>query len=199
MADVPAWPSYQVGPEDSIFALGVVSVNFARFEYAFTWMFTVVSGIHEDFARMTLARVGLLACSQLLGSMIEKREWPDGAKELVRYFLKATKTLAENRNKLLHSNLIPGWEKDVTLYQVSRQGTMNQLQMSVGEIRQVADDLERYFIFAQTLANAVAINVLRMDQKAGFFAPFPWPDKPPLPIPLQPLRVPDSPYRSPGP
>lgn len=131
--------------------------------------------------------------------MIEKSDWPEGATELVRYFLKATKILAENRNTLLHSNLIHGWEKDTTLYQVSRQGTVNHLQMSVGEIRQVADDMERYFIFAQTLANAVAINVLRMDEKAGFFAPFPWPDKPPLPTPLRPLQVTDTQYRSPGP
>ena len=98
MADVPAWPSYPVGPEDSIFALGVVSVNFARFEYAFTWLLTVVSGLHEDFARITLARVGLLTSTQLLDSMIEKKDWPDGAIELIRYFLKATKILAENRN-----------------------------------------------------------------------------------------------------
>jgi len=201
MADVPAWPSYPVGPEDSIFALGVVSVNFARFEYAFTWLLTVVSGLHEDFARITLARVGLLTSTQLLDSMIEKKDWPDGAIELIRYFLKATKILAENRNTLLHSNLIQGWEKDATLYHVSRQGTMIQLQMSVDQIRQVADDLEQYFIFAQTVANAVAVNVSQAgQQEAALFAPFPWPDKPPLPIPLRaPLQGPDRRNRSPSP
>jgi hypothetical protein len=201
MADVPAWPSYEVGPEDSIFALGVVSVNFARFEYAFTWLFSVVSGLHEDFARITLARVGLLTCSQLLGSMIEKKDWPDGATELIRYFLKATKILVENRNTLLHSNLIQGWEKDATLYHVSRQGTMIQLQMSVDQIRQVADDLERYFIFAQTVANAVAVNVSQAAQReAGLFGPFPWPNKLPLPTPIQPLPPgPDRRNKSHGP
>jgi hypothetical protein len=69
-----------------MFPLGVLSVNFARFEYAFPWMFTVVSGLHEDFARVTLARVRLPTCSQLLGSMIEKKDWPDGATELIHYF-----------------------------------------------------------------------------------------------------------------
>ena len=28
------WPAYQAGPKESIFAMGVASVNYARLEYA---------------------------------------------------------------------------------------------------------------------------------------------------------------------
>jgi hypothetical protein len=39
METASAWPQYQTGPHDSIVALGVVSVNYANFERAITWVF----------------------------------------------------------------------------------------------------------------------------------------------------------------
>lgn len=32
IAPEPIWPNYEVGPRKIVFALGVVSINFARFE-----------------------------------------------------------------------------------------------------------------------------------------------------------------------
>ena len=52
METVVAWPSYQTGPHDSIFALGVVSVNYANFERAATWIFAAVCCVPEEYARI---------------------------------------------------------------------------------------------------------------------------------------------------
>lgn len=45
------WPVYLTGPSDSMHALGVVSVNFANFERAVTWMFAAIAQKSEDDAR----------------------------------------------------------------------------------------------------------------------------------------------------
>ena len=45
------WPRYQAGHQESLHALGVVSVNFANFERAVTWVFAAVAKKSEDDAR----------------------------------------------------------------------------------------------------------------------------------------------------
>jgi hypothetical protein len=38
MAAESIWPNYEIGPHKIVFALGVVSINFAHFEWVITWM-----------------------------------------------------------------------------------------------------------------------------------------------------------------
>jgi hypothetical protein len=53
-SDPSAWPSYQIGPRDSVFALGVASVNYAGLEF-------VVGYVPRDFRANpeTVRQVGL--------------------------------------------------------------------------------------------------------------------------------------------
>jgi hypothetical protein len=42
MTDPTEWPEYDVGPRESVFALGVASINYARLEFAFSGVFAKV-------------------------------------------------------------------------------------------------------------------------------------------------------------
>jgi hypothetical protein len=50
-----AWPDYDVGPHDAVFAIGVASINYARLEFAFSGLFAKVLGITNSQAWEILA------------------------------------------------------------------------------------------------------------------------------------------------
>jgi hypothetical protein len=50
----PIWPNYEVGPHKIVFALGVVSINLARFERVITWMLAATTGYEETEAETIL-------------------------------------------------------------------------------------------------------------------------------------------------
>jgi hypothetical protein len=54
IAPDPIWPNHEVGPHKIVFALGVVSINFARFERVITWMLAATTGCEETEAETIL-------------------------------------------------------------------------------------------------------------------------------------------------
>jgi hypothetical protein len=114
------WPSYQTGPQDSIFALGVASVNYANFERTVTWVFAAVSRLPEEYARMIHARVGTTACMTLIEQMLNRREWPHEPDDLVRHFLAASHVLIQSRNLLMHSVVVHSGDERANLYRTPR-------------------------------------------------------------------------------
>jgi hypothetical protein len=148
MIDALDWPAYPTGPKDSTFALGVVSINFANFERAQTWVFAAVSGVPEETARMIHARVNATACVDLTKQIIARRtNWPSEAADHVAHFTTASRTLVANRNLLMHSVMTDGWQGKAALYRTSRKGERQMLSASLDQIRAVADNLVAYFNF----------------------------------------------------
>jgi hypothetical protein len=191
MADATGWPNYAVAPSDSVFALGVVSINYARFERAVTWVFAAVSGMSEEYAAIIMARSNASDRAQLIRQMIAKPDWPKDASDseiaidLIRHFLKAADILVKNRNFLVHSNMIHGTKDRAALYSTSKKGSTILVERTCDEIRQVADDLNTYFYFGLALANSIAVKVRHADLAAGVVVFHAWPEKPILPNPFQ--------------
>jgi hypothetical protein len=179
----PKWPVYLTGPDESMHALGVVSVNFANFERAMTWVLAAVAPMAEDDAGAIL-RKNPRTCAERIESATHARAWSGTVSDLVRHFVEATSTLIDNRNLLMHSVVTAGPNNMSNLYRTSRGGEMQTVEATTDQIRAVADDLHRYFSFARTLANCIAVKIDGADRKTGAFVSLDWPDKPRLPIPL---------------
>jgi hypothetical protein len=164
--------------------LGVVSINFANFEQSQIWVFAAVGAIPETAARMIHAKTGSAACTELIAQIIGKRtDWSPVPIDLVRHFVNASRVLVGNRNILMHSVMTDGWQGKAALYRTSKKGERQMLSATVEQIRAVADDLVTYFYFGHALANRIAI--LNQPQSSEGAVHPPWPDKPPLPIPLE--------------
>jgi hypothetical protein len=140
-----------------------------------------VSNLSEDFSRLTFARIGMQACLTLINQMLESCNWEPAAMDRLHHFISAARILADNRNLLIHSNLVHGWRGTTTFYRVSKQGKRIQFDADLSAIRRAADDLNEYFWFGHKLANAIAVHVLKLDEAAGVIGQAPWPDIPPLP------------------
>src|SRR2546423_9968547 len=104
------WPAYEVAPEDSVFALGVVSINYARFERTHVWMLAAVANMREDQATIIAARTNASERARLIETFFERREWPPETAAAIKHYLKAMDVLIQSRNVLIHSNMVRGTE-----------------------------------------------------------------------------------------
>ena len=78
----PAWPTYEIGPNDSIFAIGVASINFARLEYALSLLFSTVTDIPLDLTNGLFPKIGNDTRTALIMRALEKKKkWPNKKKQ----------------------------------------------------------------------------------------------------------------------
>jgi hypothetical protein len=110
------WPNYEVGPHKIVFAIGVVSINFARFERAITWMLAATTGCEEIEAETILRPLPPAERLRRLKTAIEKKRWPQVAHSLIDHFFDGAQVLVGNRNVLLHSNIIPDVNETARLF-----------------------------------------------------------------------------------
>jgi hypothetical protein len=184
------WPTYEVAPEDSVYALGVVSINYARFERTHVWMLAAVANMKEDQAAIITARTNATERARLIDTFFERREWPADAAAAIRHYLKAMNILIQSRNVLIHSNMVTGTENRTAIYSLSKQGRHNLFQATLEEIRAVADGLETYFNFGLMLANYIATEIHAMAHEAGMLAISQVPRLPELPVHIDPNQRP---------
>ena len=178
------WPTYQMTHHASVHALGVVSVNFANYERAVTWVFAAVARKAEDDARSLHAHDGTTACIAKIEEASHQRAWSGRPNELVHHFIEASRILIRNRNLLMHSVMVSGPNTDAILFRTGKRGEREMVEATLDQIRAVADDLYGYFNFAAALANCIAIKVDRDDRRAGTIVIYEWPEAPVLPVPL---------------
>jgi hypothetical protein len=101
MTDAPApatWPTYEVGPHESVFALGVASVNYSRLEFALSGVFANVVGLTSDFTFSLFPSIGNNVRLRLIRKYLAERDWPSDPKDRIAHFINAFEILAENRN-----------------------------------------------------------------------------------------------------
>jgi hypothetical protein len=186
MTDSPDWPTYQVGPKDSIFALGVVSANCARFEFALHGMFTTILGVDGPLGARLMFKMSPEMRDRMMRELLPTKEWPENVIDLSDHFIKAHKTLYENRNKLMHSNVVSfGSQRSPLFYKTNRDGRTVLSHPTINELRRVADDMMTYFDYGLHLSNKINFDLLGMRPLEGNRFYGTWPDKPPPPIPLE--------------
>jgi hypothetical protein len=189
MTEPSHWPAYPVGPKDSIFAIGVVSIKFAELERALHFLFGTVFGIGMDGTKTIVAKVGSATCSQILSLQLPTVEWPTQYRADVDYFISAFDICLENRNQLIHSQISVLSSDHTILSKLSKKGTSIMAAPKLAELRRVADDINTYCIYGRALGNS--INLASASTPPAFA--FPWPSRPPLPHKMnyssEPLRL----------
>jgi hypothetical protein len=177
--------AYQTGPKDSIFALGVISTNYAQLEFAAQGMFMSILGMNATIGHFIFARLGPEMRDAIMRQALPLRGWPQNVEDLAYHFVEAHKICYENRNKLMHSNIMVGSERAILLFKIERSGKTMLANPTLKELRQVADDMNTYFNFGLWLSNMINLEILGIKPQAGDPWHNAWPGKPPLPIPLE--------------
>jgi hypothetical protein len=59
------WPSYSIGPRESIFALGVISGKFVELESVLEFIFGTILRLDQEQTKTIFARLGYKPCPQM--------------------------------------------------------------------------------------------------------------------------------------
>jgi hypothetical protein len=181
------WPSYKVADDDSVYALGVMNINYVRFEATLVYMLAAVANMKQNQAAVFISRTGAAERANLIKVFASKRKLPAKASTGIDHYLKALRTLTENRNTLIHGNLVDIWNnKNPSIITKDREGLTSVTQLSLGAIRQVADDIEAFGGYGYLLACYIASEFSNMALEAGMAASSQPPPLIDLPKPVRP-------------
>lgn len=178
------WPTYEVAPDESIHAIGVMSINFARFERSIVWMLAAVGNLPEAEAVPIIAKLNNPDRMSHISDLVAKSDLPEGTVRHVQHYLNAMNVLVANRNLLIHSNIIRGLHNEPAMYKMKRDGSTIFLQGSLQVLRDVADELNEYFYFGLNVANYIAGEFHRAALEAGMLVVEELPPLPKTPVPI---------------
>jgi hypothetical protein len=94
------------------------------------------------------------------------------------------RVLTENRNALIHGNIVTSWSNEPGIFSLNRRGEMVMFKSSLATIREVADDVESYFQFGLALASYIAVEIHGAARQAGMVVVHDCPPCPPMPQPV---------------
>jgi hypothetical protein len=183
-------PTYLVAPPDSVHALGVVSINFARFEMTNNGMLAAVANIGEQDATAKAAKLVPGERIKLIRSAMARREWPDDVAAATTRYLTAMEILTKNRNVLIHSNMAEVGDSKTAIFSMSRDARRRNFVTTPEDIRGVADELNDYFWFGHALSNYIASEIHYAARDEGMMAISHLPELLPLPVHIDPAERP---------
>jgi hypothetical protein len=207
------WPSYRVGNADYIHALGVIASVFNLLEFRFRSLFPIYTTLPSPPAYRLFATRNNDDRLKLMRECIDYSPHPELIKDDVRHFLTGFKICNDNRNILMHSTVFylfgpgdvpcpelapPGQQPQGVGFQKASKGDpfqINTYQLTIEEIRAVADALKQFEIYGDRLY----WHILKSYEPTRYQswglpedAQFSLPSRPALPNLLVPLR-PDTP------
>lgn len=185
------WPTYEVANEDVVHALGVMNINYVRFETTHVYMLSAVSNISTNQAAVFCARINPTERATILDRSFQMREWNDDAKAAIEVYIKGMRALTENRNALIHGNVVDmavGKAREPAIISMGRDGRTTVFKSSLTAIRQVADDLYSYSRFGSYLSSYLATEFSPIAREAGMMAVSQCPASPPIPQPIRPPK-----------
>lgn len=180
---IQKWPPYEVADEAVIHALGVMNINYVRFERTHVWMLAATGNMSEDQAAVVASRVNPGERANILDIFFKRRSWPDPAGDAIKHYVAAMRIITENRNSLIHGNIVTSFGSEPAFYSLNRNsGAMTVFQSTLATMRQAADETETYFRFGLTLANYIATEIHGAARAEGMLVVNSCPALPPMPL-----------------
>ena len=182
------WPPYHDTPKYSTFVLGVIGTQYARLEWAFGAVFATTIDIPSTFALSLIPKIGNDVRVALIEEAMPGKRYSLEIQDRIECFLEGYKSLAFNRNLLMHSQIMFGGATTSILMRTQRDGKTVGCQLTIPELRRIADDMEAFRTFGMTLANHISFSrdgILLSITDRPVDGLFPLPDKPPLPSRLE--------------
>jgi hypothetical protein len=188
------WPTYEIGPEKHVYALGVVCVNFNYLEFILLSHYFFFLPVAHAFSSLLFGKVQSNRIRlELLQTIAERHIANAAIRENVLHFVSGFELCADNRNTLMHSMYNVGRSEDpnvVSASKWSRSGNLSSYRFNLDEIRRVADEIASFANFGF----ATAMFAFNQSRAQAGLPGMPWPptlpEKPPLPKKLEEVPPP---------
>ena len=179
------WPDYHDAPRDATFALGVIGTGYARLEWVFAAVFAATIDLRSAFTWSLLPKINNDVRVKLIEEALPVHGYGPDVEDRIMHFLAAYKSLAFNRNMLMHSHISSGGATTSILFKTQRDGKTVACQVPLAQLREIADQMQAYRVFGRALANHISMHRDGVLLFPEGIAPFPLPDKPSLPSRLE--------------
>lgn len=182
------WPKDLPLPNDYVFALGVVALNYGQLEAMFQALFAAAIGLNEVQLSAIFQRLDNERRREALSQIVGQTKLPDGMKADIAHFSAGFKVCAENRHALMHSrsgglfHSADAW--GLVLHKNSKSGVRLTCYATLKDLRRVADDSLDYTLYGSRVISDVHSYLARprdFEKIVGLGASH---GRPPLPIPL---------------
>ena len=145
-----AWPSYDVAPAAYAHALGILSINYNSLEWIFRCMHEFYNGANRQLTDLVFAKIANNVRLDLLRKTAELVITDDDMREHIEHFADGFAVCTDNRNLLMHSQIILSSSDALTAVKRSRKdGAETGFEFRLSTLRRVADEIRRWYIFGE--------------------------------------------------
>lgn len=177
------WPAYQVADSSVVYALGVMNINYVRFETTHVLVLSAVANMKQNQAAVFVSRMNPNERANVIDIFLKRREWPNETSKAIAHYNVAMRAMTDSRNMLIHGNIVDmGGTKQPGILSLNRQGLTTIFQSSLSSIRKVADDLHIYSLFGYDLTAYIATEFHAIARESGMLALSECPACPPMPL-----------------
>lgn len=148
------WPDYLPGPKDHL--LGVISLVSGSLEGMFKHLFRCVTGMDKPQVNALFQRIPNNTRQDIMLELLDPN-LPENLRAAIKYFCDGFETCAENRHGLMHSHSSGNIVIQRTGHygfifrKSSRAGNPLGCTPSMEDLKEVADSMHRYMLFAAAL------------------------------------------------
>jgi hypothetical protein len=183
------WPFYDSGPSEHVHALGVVSVNYNQLEWLLLTFHVHFLRADHSVTNLIFQKTPTNVRLQVLDQLAARTVTDPEIRDHIKHFIKGYKLCADNRNVLMHSQLLYGRESDEVFpaTKFSKAGKLASYELTLPDIRRVADEI---FEWATYGGQTVSYAFWKRRPVTPGAAPPPSPKKPALPKNLEAMYPP---------
>ena len=150
MAD-DRWPSYPVGPEDHLYVLGVISLNFNLYEWSLAVL--IEEHLNKEVSAFLSDKLNNEERARLIRLLTAADNYGDDLADEAEYILRHFAICAENRHILLHSRPaflsgpVFGQSEILELEKFKRGAPEKTLtfKLEISDLRRTADEMRAGF------------------------------------------------------
>ena len=168
------WPSYAIGSDKHVHALGVVAINYNRLEIALDRILNMYLDLTRETYCFIFDALNENSLQALFKLCVNKDEGDPALREHLIYFIGCYEVCAQNRNTLMHANVDDEKSTDefIALAKASRNKPhiTNEMKFSVAQLRAAADEMSELFCYAAELYRFMLVRE-RRESRAVFADP----------------------------
>ena len=158
MSENQHWPieQYQLAPREYLAAFGQLTLVYNMLENMIANIFEKIAPFETTFSRLFFHRLNNRDRIDLLTAVIRKNEKETDTLEALLHCISSYDICTANRNILMHSTYFDTGEDVARFVKRSKNLSEIHFKVSLEELRSVADDTARTFVYAVHIFGAIS-------------------------------------------
>jgi hypothetical protein len=126
----------------AIYTIGLISIDYAKFEFALSGVLANVAGMTRDFTTILFPKISNDVRFRLVEEQLTVLAWPIELKDCVAHFIQCGRIVVENRNFVMHSELTADeTRREILFYKQNKRGLTQSLTVTLETLKSVPREI----------------------------------------------------------